>query len=328
MRSTASGRNRAVSRRITSASSRANGRVAWGSRPAVSFSASRSRTAASRAAGSAGPRSGTAAVARLRTSSASRSIRPATWLRVAGWSASRPSISSAVLATGRCRATSMTNRSAALGSAAERPATAAARWSSSQCGKQPATAAARRWSRVSRTRSSSTRAARMSSTMFQKSGWRDAASSAKEGSRSARWMRPDHLGQADRILPMFLMKQAPERAQDGSGNLARPAAVGNRVAQEIGEGLAEEAQVRTGAPALRPAGQGRAGGTQGRPDVVGFGRISRGKIAGGKVECALASAGGSFRSEFSIMDHASLFDPSGERGLAASPTPIDRRKSD
>jgi hypothetical protein len=40
----------------------------------------------------------------------------------------------------------------------------------------------------------------------------------------------------------------------------------------------------------------------------------RGRVARGKVESALASAAGSFRSEFSIMDHASLFDPSGERG--------------
>ena len=90
----------------------------------------------------------------------------------------------------------------------------------------------------------------MSSTMFQKSGWRDAASSAKDGSRSARWIRlitrqagQFGWGQSCWMPLMILVKQAPERAQDRPGDLARPTAVRNRIAQKIGEGLAEEAQV-------------------------------------------------------------------------------------
>ena len=139
-------------------------------------------------------------------------------------------------------------------------------------------------------------------------------SSAKDGSRSARWMRLATSVRPTRTPADVLMKQRQSGRRTERGIWPGRRRFGNRVAQEIGEGLAEVAQVRTGAAALRPAGQGRAGGTQGRPDVVGSGQIARAEVGGGKLNAALASAGGSFRSEFSIMDHASLFDPSGERG--------------
>ena len=90
--------------------------------------------------------------------------------------------------------------------------------------------------------------------MFQKSGWLGCRVFREGTVPFSALDETCHVGQADRLPVLPLMKQAPERAQDGPGDLARPTAIGNRVAQEIGEGLAEVAEVRTGAPALRPAG--------------------------------------------------------------------------
>ena len=71
--------------------------------------------------------------------------------------------------------------------------------------------------------------------MFQKSGWRDAGLFRERRFPFRALDKVDHPGQfgwgQSCWMPlMILVKQAPERAQDGPGDLARPTAVRNRVA--------------------------------------------------------------------------------------------------